>query len=139
MLVLFACQSNPEVSTSTILEFRSEVSADTEGATEFTHEGQFFYLSESRFYEMTVYKSRDALGLPAVGFTPLPEKRQEFGDYTEALKGQRMAVLINGTILTLPTVNGRLGNGGIIEGGRGGFSLEEVDDLISRMVVNPGK
>ncbi|MDF1729609.1 MAG: protein translocase subunit SecD, partial [Sulfitobacter sp.] len=78
----------------------------------------------------TFFPSQDQLGLPAVGFTPTPEKQSSFGDYTEEHKNQQMAIVINGEIVTFPNINGRLGNGGVIEGGRGGFTSEEVNDLV---------
>ncbi|MFT7487502.1 MAG: protein-export membrane protein SecD/preprotein translocase SecF subunit, partial [Candidatus Paceibacteria bacterium] len=79
----------------------------------------------------TFFPSQDQLGLPAVGFTPTPEKQSAFGDFTEEHKGQQMAIVINGEIVTFPNINGRLGNGGVIEGGRGGFTSDEVNDLVS--------
>lgn len=78
----------------------------------------------------TFYPSQDKLGLPAVGFTPTPEKQQDFGDFTEEHKNKRMAIVINDEIVTFPNIHGRLGNGGVIEGGRGGFTSEEVNDLV---------
>ncbi len=79
----------------------------------------------------TFFPSQDRLGLPAVGFTPKAEKQGAFGDFTEKHKGQDMAIVINDEIVTMPTIKGRLGNGGIINGGRGGFTNKEVNDLVS--------
>ncbi|MFT5199648.1 MAG: protein-export membrane protein SecD, partial [Planctomycetota bacterium] len=79
----------------------------------------------------TFFPSQDNLGLPAVGFTPTPEQQSAFGDFTEEHENQPMAIVINGEIVTFPNINGRLGNGGVIEGGRGGFTSDEVNDLVS--------
>ncbi|MCA9001217.1 MAG: protein translocase subunit SecD [Planctomycetes bacterium] len=78
----------------------------------------------------TFYPSQDNLGLPAVGFTPTAEKQVAFGDFTEEHKNERMAIVINDEIVTFPEIHGRLGNGGVIEGGAGGFTSEEVNDLV---------
>ena len=115
------------------MEFRSVVAAEEPGATEYTYEGKTVFLSPPRVYEMTVFPTVDQLGKPALGFTPTAQKREEFGDYTESLKRKRLAVLVDGEILTLPEVNARLGNGGVIEGGRGGFTPEELTELIAKI------
>lgn len=130
-LALFACQSMPEANAPAAMEFRSEVDSDEIGAMEFTFEGKEVFLSQPRIYEMRLFESQDMLGKPALGFTPTDHKREEFGDYTEALKGKRMAILADGKILAFPYVNSRLSNGGVIDGGGGGFTSEAVADLIA--------
>ncbi|MCP5023469.1 MAG: protein translocase subunit SecD, partial [bacterium] len=81
----------------------------------------------------TFYPSQDQLGLPAVGFSPKAEKQGAFGDFTEKHENERMAIVINDEIVTMPTINGRLGGGSVITGGRGGFTNTEVNDLVSEL------
>ncbi|MDF1838048.1 MAG: hypothetical protein P1V35_09285 [Planctomycetota bacterium] len=134
VLVLFACQSTPSIPAADAyypLEFRGEVNAGEPGAQEFEHEGKTVFLSAAKHFDMKLFESTDQLGNPALGFTPIPGQRDEFGDYTEALLNMRLAILSAGKVLTLPNVNGRLGNGGILEGGRGGFTSEDVQALIA--------
>ncbi|MEZ6020450.1 MAG: protein translocase subunit SecD [Planctomycetota bacterium] len=79
------------------------------------------------------YPSQDNLGLPAVGFASVPERANDFGDFTEEHEGDQMAIVINDEIITFPVINSRLQGGGIIEGGPGGFTATEVNDLIRVM------
>ncbi len=77
------------------------------------------------------FQSQDQLGLPAVGFKSTPEKRSLFGDFTEEHKNKQMAIVINNEIVTFPKINGRLQGEGVIEGGPGGFTADEVNQLVS--------
>ncbi len=115
-----------------MLEFRGEAaSPDEVGAQVFEFENGSVMLSEAKYYKVKVYGSADHLGLPALGFTVADDQREDFGDFTESLKGQKLAVIVDGKIITLPEVLGRLGIGGILSGGRGGFTEEEVNELIA--------
>ncbi len=133
VLALFACQSTQKVDAPTTIEFRTEVQSDEEGAMEFSFEGRSLFLSQPRIYEMQVFESQDMFGNPAIGFTPAAHKREEFGDWTESIKGQYLAVLVNGEIISLPEVLARLDNGGVINGGGDGFTAKEVTDTIARV------
>jgi len=79
----------------------------------------------------SVRPSQDQLGYPAVGFDMSTETRSAFGDFTGAHIEQQMAIVINGEIATFPRINSRLPGGGIIEGGAGGFTMEEVLELVT--------
>jgi len=73
----------------------------------------------------------DNLGYPAVSFEMTSEKKIAFGDFTQAHIRDGMAIVLNGEIATLATINSRLPGSGIIEGGAGGFTQQEVKDLIN--------
>ncbi|MCY2958722.1 MAG: protein translocase subunit SecD [Planctomycetota bacterium] len=73
----------------------------------------------------------DNLGYPAVSFEMAADKKIAFGDFTGAHIRDGMAIVLNGEIATLATINSRLPGSGIIEGGAGGFSQQEVKDLIT--------
>jgi SecD/SecF fusion protein len=73
----------------------------------------------------------DSYGYPAVSFEMASEKKIAFGDFTEAHIRDGMAIVLNGEIATLATINSRLPGSGIIEGGAGGFTQQEVKDLIT--------
>lgn len=79
----------------------------------------------------TVGMQSDGFGYPAVSFETTPEKKIAFGDFTEANIRGGMAIVLNGEIATLATINSRLSGSGIIEGGAGGFTLKEVQDLVT--------
>ncbi len=82
------------------------------------------------------FQSQDNMDLPALGFASIPDKAQAFGDFTEAHEGKRMAIVINDKIVTFPTINSRLQGSGIIKGGSGGFTWDEVDQLLA--ILNSG-
>jgi len=74
--------------------------------------------------------SQDSMGYPAASFELKKERTKDFGDWTEGILGHRMAIVLDDEILTIATVRSRLPGGGIIEGGAGGFSKDEVKDLV---------
>ncbi|MDZ4772452.1 MAG: protein translocase subunit SecD [Planctomycetota bacterium] len=73
----------------------------------------------------------DELGYPAVAFEMKTEKQNAFGDFTAANINRLMAVVMNGEIVTLATINGRLQGRSQITGGRGGFTNKEVSDMVT--------
>jgi SecD/SecF fusion protein len=77
--------------------------------------------------------SQDNFGYPAVSFEIATAKKGAFGDFTTANIGRGMGIVLNGEIATLATIKSRLPGGGIIEGGAGGFSKKEVQDLVSTL------
>jgi SecD/SecF fusion protein len=79
----------------------------------------------------SVMFSQDPRGSPAVGFEMSTDKKRAFGDFTEAHINDGMAIVLNGEIATLANINSKLPGGGIIEGGAGGFTTKEVQDLIT--------
>lgn len=79
----------------------------------------------------SVFQTQDELGFPAVGFEMSTSKREDFGDFTGAHEGERMAIVINGEIVTFPVIEARLPGHGIITGGISGFTNDEVQELIT--------
>ncbi len=81
----------------------------------------------------TVTITQDQMGFPAVGFEMEPMQRRAFGDFTEEHVGEGMAIVLNGEITTLATINERLPGGGQISGGAGGFTLSEVKEMVTSL------
>ena len=79
----------------------------------------------------SVRPSQDELGYPAVAFDMTTERRSDFGDFTGAHVQEPMAIVINDEIATMPNINSPLPGGGIIQGGTGGFTIQEVNDLVT--------
>jgi len=77
--------------------------------------------------------SQDQMGYPAVSFEMAQAKKGLFGDFTQSNIGRGMAIVLNGEIATLANIRSKLPGGGIIEGGAGGFSKKEVQDLVSTL------
>ena len=77
--------------------------------------------------------SQDSYGYPAVQFEISTEKKSAFGEFTQKNINRGMAIVLNGEVVTLATIRNRLPGGGIIEGGAGGFSAKEVQDMVSTL------
>lgn len=117
------------------LEFRTQVRPDAPGATEFQVNGQPLFLGPPTMFRVSsVEVAKDDLGYDALAFAVAPSEREAFGDYTESLIHQPMAILFDGEVLTMPTVQARLTGGGVINGGARGFEPGVVEDLVARMV-----
>lgn len=68
----------------------------------------------------------DELGKPAVSFTFKGEGASKFGVLTEQNIGQRLAIVLDGTIKSAPTIQERITSQGRITGN---FTTEEAKDL----------
>ncbi|MBL8694001.1 MAG: protein translocase subunit SecD [Planctomycetes bacterium] len=79
----------------------------------------------------SVGMSVDRDGYPAVSFEMAADRKIAFGDFTQAHLNDGMAIVLNGEIATLAEIQDRLPGSGIINGGRGGFTTKEVQDLIT--------
>jgi hypothetical protein len=75
--------------------------------------------------------SADNRGLPAVSFEMRDDRKVAFGDFTGSIIGHSLAIVVDGEIVTLATVEDRLPGAGIIHGGPEGFTMREAEDLIS--------
>jgi len=65
-------------------------------------------------------------GGPTVTFTVRPEYASQFGQFTGSNLGRRMAIVLDGVIITAPTLQGRITNEGQITGIG---TLEEASDI----------
>lgn len=71
-----------------------------------------------------------ARGGPVIAFEIVESQSEAFSDFTESIVNQRMAIEVDGRILSAPNVNGRLPGRGIIAGGQGGFTEHEVQTML---------
>jgi len=62
------------------------------------------------------YESTDPSGGAAIGFELLGERKQDFGDFTEAYIDRLMAIEVDGVLVSLATINDRLPGQGIVMG-----------------------
>lgn len=69
-------------------------------------------------------------GFVAVGFELNAHGGQLMGALTNAHKTEPMAILLDGRVMSAPTINDTITTRGIISGGSGGFSKKELDYLI---------
>ncbi|MFM2105465.1 MAG: protein translocase subunit SecD [Chloroflexota bacterium] len=77
--------------------------------------------------------SADQNGARAVGFVLKSEGAQLFGDYTSEHVGEYFAIVLDGNVVSAPVIQSAItgGNGIITGGGLGGFSVAEMNNLIS--------
>jgi preprotein translocase subunit SecD len=73
----------------------------------------------------------DDVGSPALSFEVQKARQDDFGDFTESLVGQGLAIVIDDVILALAEVRGRLQGQTRIDGGRKGFTMREVVDMLT--------
>ncbi|HKH46878.1 MAG TPA: hypothetical protein VKM72_19640 [Thermoanaerobaculia bacterium] len=65
-------------------------------------------------------------GQPIVEFRLTPEAAAVFSEATGANIGSRLAIVLDGRVMSAPVINSRIGDAGIIEGG---FTREQAQDL----------
>ncbi len=73
------------------------------------------------------YPTSDNMGLPAVGFEFDPRGAKLFATLTQTHKGHFMAVLLDDTIYSCPTIRETISDRGIISGS---FTGQEVNELV---------
>jgi protein-export membrane protein SecD/preprotein translocase SecF subunit len=81
-------------------------------------------------YLKDAYRSQDQAYRPAVGFSWNSTGRNKFYDMTSKNVGRQMAIVLDGIAQSAPVIRSAISDSGIIEGGSGGFSEEEVKRLI---------
>lgn len=69
-----------------------------------------------------------------VSFTLNAESAAAFGDFTESFIGKPLAIVLDGVILSVPTVQGRIDNQGVINGN---FSEDEARTLAAQLSAGP--
>lgn len=72
----------------------------------------------------TVY---DQFNRPTVSFQIRGESARAFGEFTGGNIGRRMAIVLDGNVISAPSINGRISSDGQISGQ---FTLEEASDLV---------
>lgn len=70
-------------------------------------------------------------GFPVVAFEFVKFRKKAFSDFTAEYKGRAMAIVLNNMVFSAPNINDRLPGGGVIEGGQGGFDMEQVGELVT--------
>jgi len=70
-------------------------------------------------------------GFPVVAFEFSAFRKKAFSDFTAAYKDRAMAIVLNNMVFSAPNINDRLPGGGVIEGGAGGFDMNQVRELVT--------
>jgi len=71
-------------------------------------------------------RSQDEYGMPNVQFDLVPTAAEKFGEYTQSHIGTPMAIVLDGNVMSAPTIRARITDSGVIEGN---YSVEEAEDL----------
>jgi preprotein translocase subunit SecD len=71
---------------------------------------------------------------PIVAFEVKPEATATFAEATGANIGSRLAIVLDGRVVSAPTINARISDSGIIEGG---FTREQAQDLAIMLRSGP--
>jgi len=79
----------------------------------------------------SVGQSNDSLGYPAVGITMVTGRASNWRAFTGEHEDLQMAIVLNDEVISMPNIKGALPQSFIIEGGQGGFTLEEVQRLVT--------
>jgi protein-export membrane protein SecD len=79
----------------------------------------------------SVGMSADGNGYPAVAFEFKAEKKTPFGDFTEAHLQEGLAIVLNGEVASVATIQSKLPGSGQITGGPAGYKPKEAQELIT--------
>ncbi|MEA2735185.1 MAG: SecD/SecF fusion protein [Humisphaera sp.] len=77
--------------------------------------------------------TRDQAGGTAVAFELDKPGAKRFGELTGNNLGRKLAIVLDGNVLSVPRVNNRIEGHGIISGGPGGFAPTEAEYLTSTL------
>jgi len=77
--------------------------------------------------------TRDQNGGAAVAFEFDKAGARQFGELTGNNIGRKLAIVLDGNVLSAPRINTRIEGNGIISGGAGGFSPTETDYLTTTL------
>jgi hypothetical protein len=114
-----------------ILQFAAVADSGEGGSA--TEHGNLLLEPPKDFGLKSVDIGRDQLGRPALQFEIVDLQREEFRRWTGTLVGRRLAVLVDGKVLTAPRVISALPGGGVVESGATPWTKEEVRALVERI------
>ena len=120
-----------ELPPTAVLEVRFLEPDPAAESTSFDYQGARVSLGPPHLFGLAeVGLSMDSLERPAVHFRVQPRHREAFLALTEANVGRPMAVVVDGTVVTMPLINAPLPGTAQIEGE---FDLVDVESMILAM------
>lgn len=130
-LAALSCQTAPaDCELESWIAFRAPATYGDPGAVAWrgaTGEERLTWFGEPQWFRLhRVAETVGYAGHPALAFEIAEKDVIAFGDFTEGLIGQQMAVEVGGEILSAPIVQSRLPGAGVLQGGGIGFSEEEM-------------
>jgi SecD/SecF fusion protein len=89
---------------------------------------------DARWSLQSAYPTRDGnTGDMVVGFTFDPQGAKYFADLTGQNIGQPMAIILDDKVISAPNINSQISGSGIISGGRGGYTPDELSYLVNTL------
>jgi predicted SprT family Zn-dependent metalloprotease len=132
LLPLISCASQPLQSGT--IHFRGEVDLGAPGAVLLDDGFGDVWFGDLRSFDLDRVSLRES---EAGGFMVLfrinEQQAAEFGDFTAGCVGRKMAIVVDGQLLSAPIVQERLSRSGSISGGAHGFSKTEAEALIAQI------
>jgi SecD/SecF fusion protein len=127
-----------QIGKTALLEFIDTGDQSFPEGTNFNQEGTNLRKDEFSKYEVLLtgkdLKRSDPEmqgGRPVIGFEFKPEAAQKFGEYTNNHVGKFLTVILDGVVLTSPSINGPIWGGrGIIEGQ---MTVDEVNNVVRQL------
>jgi len=94
--------------------------------------GDTWYGAERRFTLSEVEADASDFGVN-ITFSIVDSEVQAFSDFTARMVNRKMAIFVNGELITAPVVNERFSGSGVLSGGSAGWSAEEAEALIAQI------
>lgn len=118
-----------------ILVFRFECDPGTPGAVEYAPEGEMpGWYGPPEVFDFAYFGPCTGIrDEPAIAFEIRADQAARFADLTERNAGKRLAILVDGRVLSTPMINERLPGQGLLTGGAAGFTTAERDALVKRL------
>lgn len=76
------------------------------------------------------YRSSDEFGAPSVGFDLTADAGATFEAATSRNVGQRMAIVLDGQVISAPVIRNKIRDSGVIQGS---FSFDQADDMALKL------
>lgn len=132
LLPLVSCVSAPLQSGT--VSFRGEVDLGEPGAVLLDDGFGDSWYGDLRVFELDQLAVEESeVGGFRVMFRIQETQAQEFSDFTAGCVGRKMAIVVDGVLLSAPTVLERLTRSGAISGGSAGYTKAEAEALIAQI------
>ena len=146
LALVVSCSENPTrpaagtvAASGGVIQLHIEAQPESEAVHTFELDGEEVHVGPAQEVRLSsVRRTQDASGDPALGFDVALSDRDRFEAICQQAYDEKARVLfaVNGTPLSYPTMNAVLRSGGIVEGGRDGFSEAALTELIQQLSAN---
>jgi len=96
-------------------------------------EGEKMVMGQDEWTVTGARRSMDESGFPAIAFTLDPRGGQLMSGMTSSRVGRQMAIILDGKLMSAPTIRSALSSNISVTGGSGGFSENEMQYLLQTL------